>query len=718
MTMISSLAIHHPLLTIPEEDQSACSECSVPSDCDCFTDAQKSNEKKITYQTNSTNVVGENKRLLLPGTRKTLSNRRNNKCDETKDSIFAWRLMTIREKLEVTLLNVYLSISNIPEPDGLQDFIRRRQRAAEFTSRFCRNYLYQFHRQVLALQHRLREKSCCGLHYIYKASMCQKLLNAYELAHLALQAVLNHIPTSVLMCIPKKLREFLKLIIELTEISSKSGVISCGSEDSGDEIAKYCRDLLMLIPDSSESLSMQNETDNRIYDKKTLRNCGKFPSVSRFSMYNENSAMKRKSTVMRSVSSTKKSEASGRESQTSLESNQSSHKNSHLSRFNETSVTRPKPTKNCTRKKKEEHSKLLGRVSEKNHVHTPFNMDNVTTVIETISSAKSEENFTDEHNPGLNENVTISSEQNTEPISNTATTNCQNKLNNKMEFQTRSNVKLIILPPFEESDKTSGGRTEGYTPSQATRHTEKEFGNNVCNVLIDSGPVQNIQDDQVMFPVEHTHKSPMKDYSQDVSLPLRSSFEPLHLEKMVTYTKGCDHTQDTGPKPLKETFTTDITELEGKKSVMLHPPDKTLNLEKMIMYKNEDDSYLLGPTTVSGQGSSPKHLSSMSEPETHAEHQGNGSEPSDTINKINTEITQNVVSLKIRAAELECILDHKRRFMQYMNKNPLYMNSAKPWVIVSRLADTLISEVMLEIMGEIELETDKTVTQMFHLELQ
>ncbi|XP_047002221.1 uncharacterized protein LOC124619670 isoform X2 [Schistocerca americana] len=663
MTMISSLAIHHPLLTIPEEDQSACSECSVPSDCDCFTDAQKSNEKKITYQNNSNNVIGENKRLLLPGTRKTLSNRKNNKYDETKDSIFAWRLMTIREKLEVTLLNVYLSISNIPEPDGLQDFIRRRQRAAEFTSRFCRNYLYQFHRQVLALQHRLREKSCCGLHYIYKASMCQKLLNAYELAHLALQAVLNHIPTSVLMCIPKKLREFLKLIIELTEISSKSGVISCGSEDSGDEIAKYCRDLLMLIPDSSESLSMQNETDNRIYDKKTFRNCGKFPLVSRFSMYNENSAMKRKSTVMRSVSSTKKSEASGRESKTSLESNQSSHKNSHLSRFNE-------------------------------------------------------ENFTDEHNPGLNENITISSEQNTEPISNTATTNCQNKLHNKVEFQTRSNVKLIILPPFEESDKISGGRTEGYTPSQASRHTEKEFGNNVCNVLIDSGPVQNIQDDQVMFPVEHTRQSPMKDYSQDVSLPLRSSFEPLHLEKMVTYTKGCNHTHDTGPKPLKETFTTDVTELEGKKSVMLDPPDNTLNLEKMTTYTNENDSYLLGPTTVSGQGSSPKHLNSMSEPETHAEHQGNGSEPSDTINKINTEITQNVVSLKIPAAELECILDHKRRFMQYMNNNPLYMNSAKPWVIVSRLADTLISDVMLEIMSEIELETDKTVTQMFHLELQ
>ncbi|XP_047109806.1 uncharacterized protein LOC124781255 isoform X3 [Schistocerca piceifrons] len=663
MTMISSLAIHHPLLTIPEEDQSACSECSVPSDCDCFTDAQKSNEKKITYQSNSNNVIGENKRLLLPGTRKTLSNRKNNKYDETKDSIFAWRLMTIREKLEVTLLNVYLSISNIPEPDGLQDFIRRRQRAAEFTSRFCRNYLYQFHRQVLALQHRLREKSCCGLHYIYKASMCQKLLNAYELAHLALQAVLNHIPTSVLMCIPKKLREFLKLIIELTEISSKSGVISCGSEDSGDEIAKYCRDLLMLIPDSSESLSMQNETDNRIYDKKTFRNCGKFPLVSRFSMYNENSAMKRKSTVMRSVSSTKKSEASGRESKTSLESNQSSHKNSHLSRFNE-------------------------------------------------------ENFTDEHNPGLNENITISSEQNREPISNTATTNCQNKLNNKMEFQARSNVKLIILPPFEESDKISGGRTEGYTPSQASRHTEKEFGNNVCNVLIDSGPVQNIQDDQVMFPVEHTRQSPMKDYSQDVSLPLRSSFEPLHLEKMVTYTKGCNHTHDTGPKPLKETFTTDVTELEGKKSVMLDPPDNTLNLEKMTTYANENDSYLLGPTTVSGQDSSPKHLNSMSEPETHTEHQGNGSEPSDTINKINTEITQNVVSLKIPAAELECILDHKRRFMQYMNNNPLYMNSAKPWVIVSRLADTLISDVMLEIMSEIELETDKTVTQMFHLELQ
>ncbi|XP_047109807.1 uncharacterized protein LOC124781255 isoform X4 [Schistocerca piceifrons] len=617
MTMISSLAIHHPLLTIPEEDQSACSECSVPSDCDCFTDAQKSNEKKITYQSNSNNVIGENKRLLLPGTRKTLSNRKNNKYDETKDSIFAWRLMTIREKLEVTLLNVYLSISNIPEPDGLQDFIRRRQRAAEFTSRFCRNYLYQFHRQVLALQHRLREKSCCGLHYIYKASMCQKLLNAYELAHLALQAVLNHIPTSVLMCIPKKLREFLKLIIELTEISSKSGVISCGSEDSGD-----------------------------------------------------------------------------------------------------TSVTRPKPTKNCTRKKKEEHSKLVGRVSEKNHVHTPFNMDNVTTVIETISSAKSEENFTDEHNPGLNENITISSEQNREPISNTATTNCQNKLNNKMEFQARSNVKLIILPPFEESDKISGGRTEGYTPSQASRHTEKEFGNNVCNVLIDSGPVQNIQDDQVMFPVEHTRQSPMKDYSQDVSLPLRSSFEPLHLEKMVTYTKGCNHTHDTGPKPLKETFTTDVTELEGKKSVMLDPPDNTLNLEKMTTYANENDSYLLGPTTVSGQDSSPKHLNSMSEPETHTEHQGNGSEPSDTINKINTEITQNVVSLKIPAAELECILDHKRRFMQYMNNNPLYMNSAKPWVIVSRLADTLISDVMLEIMSEIELETDKTVTQMFHLELQ
>jgi hypothetical protein len=65
-----------------------------------------------------------------------------------KEGIHSRRIRIMWKKMDAAfdgILNLY---DKIPEPDGSQDLLRRCKRAAEFSSRLSRNYLYQLRQQV------------------------------------------------------------------------------------------------------------------------------------------------------------------------------------------------------------------------------------------------------------------------------------------------------------------------------------------------------------------------------------------------------------------------------------------------------------------------------------------------------------------------------------------------------------------------------------------
>lgn len=69
----------------------------------------------------------------------------------SKESIFSQRIRFIQKKINAAIDDILSLYNKIPEPDGNQDLLRRCKRAAEFSCRFSRNYLYQLQQQVSIL---------------------------------------------------------------------------------------------------------------------------------------------------------------------------------------------------------------------------------------------------------------------------------------------------------------------------------------------------------------------------------------------------------------------------------------------------------------------------------------------------------------------------------------------------------------------------------------
>lgn len=69
----------------------------------------------------------------------------------SKESILSQRIRFIQKKMNAAIDDILTLYNKIPEPDGNQDLLRRCKRAAEFSCRFSRNYLYQLRQQVSIL---------------------------------------------------------------------------------------------------------------------------------------------------------------------------------------------------------------------------------------------------------------------------------------------------------------------------------------------------------------------------------------------------------------------------------------------------------------------------------------------------------------------------------------------------------------------------------------
>jgi hypothetical protein len=99
------------------------------------SDLLEASQKQYVYERDFCHVLPPTvPKLNIPGT--------------SKEGIYSQRIRIMWKKMDAVfdgILNLY---DKIPEPDGSQDLQRRCKRAAEFSSRFSRNYLYQLRKQV------------------------------------------------------------------------------------------------------------------------------------------------------------------------------------------------------------------------------------------------------------------------------------------------------------------------------------------------------------------------------------------------------------------------------------------------------------------------------------------------------------------------------------------------------------------------------------------
>lgn len=165
------------------------------------------------------------------------------------------RIALLRHRISLVLESITGMIQCRPrEPDGPDDLERRKIRINEFLSRFSRNYLFQFQRQVAELRRHVASASpeTPGRHTEYQALM-QKLVSAHQTALQSLQAYLSQIPASLQVSnIFGKLRDLLHHLCELTslknQLSIHAGLMDgCDEVEDTDEVNVKCKELLTLL---------------------------------------------------------------------------------------------------------------------------------------------------------------------------------------------------------------------------------------------------------------------------------------------------------------------------------------------------------------------------------------------------------------------------------------------------------------------------------------
>lgn len=140
----------------------------------------------------------------------------------------AQKILAIQVKISVLLDEIAFRLSRIPLPDGDRDLRRRQQRVMEFAVRFSRNYLYdlgrqigEVHRHLRAISPSARSKPSKRGVSLHVQAIEQKLTSAHQLLLNALDAYCKHIPSSVIKGQPGKLKEILRIVVELDDICSK-----------------------------------------------------------------------------------------------------------------------------------------------------------------------------------------------------------------------------------------------------------------------------------------------------------------------------------------------------------------------------------------------------------------------------------------------------------------------------------------------------------------
>ncbi|XP_015172526.1 PREDICTED: protein PFC0760c [Polistes dominula] len=141
------------------------------------------------------------------------------------DPITVHRIIIMQQRISELLDEILFRLDKIPLPDGELDLKRRQQRVMEFCIRLSRNYLYDLTRYVNDIQKHVHAvspsvkiKSSHRSITLHMQIIEQKLIAAHQLLLHALTAYCRHIPSSIPHGHSKKIKELLKIVIDLKDI--------------------------------------------------------------------------------------------------------------------------------------------------------------------------------------------------------------------------------------------------------------------------------------------------------------------------------------------------------------------------------------------------------------------------------------------------------------------------------------------------------------------
>ncbi|XP_044729286.1 uncharacterized protein LOC123292638 [Chrysoperla carnea] len=146
-----------------------------------------------------------------------------------------------------------------PILDGEEDLARRHKRAAEFESRFSRNYLYNLSRQMGEIHKLMKNYSPRFIEKNSSQTIFQKISNAHTLIFQGLSAYQKHLASSIPGGVPEKLNDLLAHACDLWRVCNKCEILKPILYSPGrnevyiEDIDEKCKKLLQNIRSDQEN---------------------------------------------------------------------------------------------------------------------------------------------------------------------------------------------------------------------------------------------------------------------------------------------------------------------------------------------------------------------------------------------------------------------------------------------------------------------------------
>ncbi|XP_023707272.1 uncharacterized protein LOC111864327 isoform X3 [Cryptotermes secundus] len=578
-----------------------------------------------------------------------------------KESIHSQRMRIIWKKMDAAFDGIVNLYDKIPEPDGSQDLLRRCKRAAEFSSRLSRNYLYQLRQQVCELKKQIREYvSLSRVWHTLHQSVCQNLVVAHHSALQGLQAYLHHMPTSVQCAASDKLKELLCYIIELSTLCNRAGVVTAvsTSKPGSDHIEKKCKALLQLI-NSKHSINESDLPASHDVAVSVMTTTGQREWES----------------SLREPEQTRVSVISGGCSVSKIISWKESA--TKLAR-----AVYGSPAKKCS-------SAIFRR-----H-HTRFPISKVNTEDKPSPSVKCESE--------LKMPCESSSAMDMRHPPNKLLEICEEEFQKKLGSVLRNLIDNLKAERDQENVKQSDGQSSAFVDDM------QSLSYQVKNTA--SQPLQQSKSDNSLHTTHAKderrvtkigpHNAQLIYLPPDDTISHDALLGPsANKESKITLIPGnCDTGVQNGNSKHKSRSPMQKTSYHTSKGCFKLKQNVTLNSVNICHQPRSKDS----PELDHSMESFRKASTATKNMKVCVGRNQRGSRVQSPL-------------LSLPKKDILSAMDYHQKFHCYLKSNPMYKGTAPPWITIGRLSDHIVEQVLQEVVGEMKLES--LVKNIYTLELQ
>ncbi|KAK7871859.1 hypothetical protein R5R35_006448 [Gryllus longicercus] len=591
----------------------------------------------------------------------------------SQESIHVVKLNTLRKRMIVTLNEIQSLLGDRPQPDGVEDLKRRQQRATEFSSRFCRNYLYPLQREMNVIARMWKNQSLNRTHSAF-FSLCQKVISTHQNAHSALQAYFHHMPCSVEKGVPDKLEELLQVVNNLCSVCSKLNMSEGDSDFSSKRVKQQCQQLLIQIKtevtDEGESCIAGSQSCTQ---KDVTSTPKKETMPHRFSMYSRNNLRKsnsnqNKRTVKVSVASKKRP--------IKLHCNKVTEKETNVPQCKQSNKRGNLTTSKIHEKIKEDGSEI-GEVCASDDVRTMMEFFLAEEIPVQCSS-------TSKRVCSRRTTTSVLKELDKQSLPSTRTLKKLEDEIKNLKKQTKSlkemghpNYSVYIQALETMSNQLSEMKLRKHTSDNSNFTTnyasqEQQLGNE----RVDSGFPKNVK-----------------------LICLTTEAEPEFLNT----SQNCKETVESVASKIRKIDNFQNEDNDLQTIILSHKESKKRETQvnsdfQADEWKLQDSGKLLDVNRKKRLGFTPEFTETQSSCDTI----GGIQHPNTPVTECsidNSKITNinEVEKLTISQHEISSAIAYRRVFQDYMRSSSLYKESLRPWLMVARLANRLIDGILQEI---------------------